>query len=406
MQGSVRILIAMMLLFSFITHTLNINSANLIESRMTVSDIFGLTAIFLFFLERVLTKESTFAIPTLYKRAAVAIVCVSLSIVTSLSYKSTIFELLIVYYLLLLSYVMYEVYKNHIQELISILVFTTFLVSVICLYDFVAVNSGLMTIFPYAEKNFGGSSFRYFGQAANYSFTFLTILIPLKYSRLTHDFSVSKKRFLHITIVLAVLLLFSTARVSIILSFLISIICFLLYTRKTNIVKDVAWLSLLMLCSMILVLYKFPNLVSNLITRFQLRITKREEGNLASDFIIDNFNNTFVSFFDNPLFGSGLGGFLNNYSKYEIHGTYLKMIGETGLVGLIGYLIFIFFFIKVLSKTKNTFFYFFLPFLIGSLVSWGYNYHLRKKEFWILFAFLAIVQFNSEKNKKKTVEDS
>jgi hypothetical protein len=42
------------------------------------------------------------------------------------------------------------------------------------------------------------------------------------------------------------------------------------------------------------------------------------------------------------------------------------------------------------------------PFVIGWLISWGYTYHLRKREFWIAFAIISIVYklIIDSKNKK------
>lgn len=398
MESSLRFLIACMLLSSSITHTLDINSSNLIVSRMTISDIFGLLAIALFSINTVINKSWKNTIPRMYKLGAVVVVCLALSFFTSLSPKSTIFEVLILSYLVLLSYVVYEVYKSKITTFIALLTTVSFFTFAIGFYDIFAANLNWKTIFPSVNLNQVGSSFRYFGQAANYSFTMLTLLIPLKYTALTDAYSLKQKIFLNATIVLGILFLFSTGRISILLSFFMSVVLFVLYVRKKQIIKETSYIIISLATFILIGIYTLPNLVSNVIDRFEQRISHRETGNLATDFIVDNFKNSFVSFFDNPIFGSGLGGFVNHYSQYEIHGTYFKMLGETGLIGLLGYLLFIITFVKICLKSKSKFFYYFLPFLMGSLVSWGYNYHLRKKEFWILLAFLMMLEFI---NKKK-----
>jgi hypothetical protein len=389
-----------MILTSFITHTIDLDSPNLIISRMTISDVFGLLAIVLFFVIRTIEKSWGDKIPRVYIMAVGVVSCVALSFFTSLSPKSTVFEVLILCYLVLISYVVFEVLKSEIDMFIMALVSASLLAFSIGLYDLFASNNNWHTVFPNVDKAHGGSTFRYFGQAANYSFTMLTILIPLKYSDFTNHYSLLKKNSMNTTIVLGVLLLFSTGRVSIILSFLIAVGLFVAYTRKVKIIKDLSYMLVIFIGFISMGIYTIPNLISHVIRRFEQRITHRVSGTDQADFIITNFKNTFRSFFDNPLFGSGLGGFVNRYSVFEIHGTYLKMIGETGLVGLIGYLLFIITFVKMCIKSKTSFFYLFLPFLFASLVSWGYNYHLRKKEFWILFSFLAILQFLYKKKAK------
>ena len=37
-----------------------------------------------------------------------------------------------------------------------------------------------------------------------------------------------------------------------------------------------------------------------------------------------------------------------------------------------------------------------IPFVIGCMVSWGYTYHLRKREFWIMIAILVIVTYQAK----------
>jgi hypothetical protein len=406
MQNSLRFLIACMLLSSFITHTIDINSENLILSRMTISDAFGLLAIALFFVKRGFEKSWKNKIPPVYLGAIIVVTCSALSFFTSLSPKSTVFEVLILSYLVLLSYVVCEVLKSEIHFFIIILVSASFLAFTIGLYDLLAVNRNWFTIFPNVNSYHVGSSFRYFGQAANYSFTMLTILIPLKYARLTDKYSLLKKRYINMTLVLGIFFLLATGRISIILSFIIALGVFLVYTRKARIIKDISSIVLLLGVFVTFAIYAMPKVVSNVINRFEQRITHRESGSLATDFIVDNFINTFISFFDNPWFGSGLGGFVNNYGPYEIHGTYLKMIGETGLIGFVGYLVFIVLFVKMCLNVKTSYFYYFLPFLLGSLISWSYNYHLRKKEFWILFSFLVLLEFYYKKNTDLNTKDN
>ena len=94
---------------------------------------------------------------------------------------------------------------------------------------------------------------------------------------------------------------------------------------------------------------------------------------------------------------------MGRYERHEVHSTYLKIIGETGLLGIVPYLLFLFFTLSMLFSKKifvqessgiHPWFAFLMelrPFVIGWLISWGYTYHLRKREFWIAFAMISIV---------------
>jgi hypothetical protein len=343
-------------------------------------------------------------LPTAYRLANLVVLSFLISIVTSLSVKNTIAEVAILIYLVALSITIYVAFKNgFIDLLFTVLIVTTFILSSIGLYDVIAINIDLPTIFNSVNKKHGISGFRNFGQAANYSFTMLTLLIPLKYSDLTVSYHKSKMLLLNITILLCLFFMMSTGRVSILISFGIGLLLFSFLRREKRILKDVG-VFLTMIGIFIVITYQWmPILFKNILFRFESRIINRSENVEIANLFVDNIKNSFVSFFDNPWFGSGLGGFVNHYSEYEIHGTYFKVLGETGLVGVLGYLFFSGYLIYVVFRNRKSdqtnFFNYFLPFFIASLVSWGYNYHFRKKEFWILFAVVMILDV---KNFRKT----
>jgi O-antigen ligase len=123
-----------------------------------------------------------------------------------------------------------------------------------------------------------------------------------------------------------------------------------------------------------------------------------KENNAGTNFIKSNFGGALESFNDNPFTASGIGGFMGRYGRYEVHSTYLKIIGETGIVGIIGYLVFMFYFLRIffvstrISKQNPyaSFIRELSPLIIGCIISWGYTYHLRKREFWIMYAIVYI----------------
>jgi O-antigen ligase len=113
-------------------------------------------------------------------------------------------------------------------------------------------------------------------------------------------------------------------------------------------------------------------------------------------FLASNWSSAIVAFQDSPFFGTGLGAFSGTYSSFEVHSTYLKVLGEAGLTGAIMYAAFMWSFWRTLiegaSKPSPYGAYLKLAkfFMIGCMLSWTYTYHLRKREFWIMAAIVLI----------------
>ncbi|MCF6168475.1 O-antigen ligase family protein [Lutibacter sp.] len=389
---------------SFVTLTLNIDAENFIVARMTFSDIFGLISLFLFAI--LLIKDKT-QIPVVIKSLKYPLLMIfglACSIFLSLNTKSTLVEVLIILYLVLLSTTIIYAFKNSLVSILfPLIIYTAFITSFIGLYDLVARNANLPVIFKMASKEVGISGFRYFGQAANYIFTMLTILIPLRYSNYYKTLEKWPQKFLSITILLGIIFLCTTGRISIIISFAIGVVLFILLNpNKKGVMLAITSLGLLGVFWVVITLY-MPSLKQRIKYRIESRVTNRVQGTSESDFVVANFKGAMDAFSDNPITGSGLGAFVNNYSKFEVHGTYLKVLGETGIIGTVSYFIFLFYFLGLLlkgivnnKKTLNKFFKYLLPFMVANLISWSYNHHLRKKEFWILYAVVYIVYINTK----------
>jgi len=146
-----------------------------------------------------------------------------------------------------------------------------------------------------------------------------------------------------------------------------------------------------------------PILYKRLKYKIESRVVHKLDGTSQDNFFESNWGGAVEAFEDNPFVGTGLGAFDGSYRRYEVHSTYLKMIGETGIIGSIGYLLFISSFLLLLKKQK----YFsseiydlikkMRPFVVGCMVSWTYTYHVRKREFWILLVFLLIIHYVAKK---------
>lgn len=124
-------------------------------------------------------------------------------------------------------------------------------------------------------------------------------------------------------------------------------------------------------------------------------------------FIVQNVINSIRAFIDSPLYGVGLANVAGVYQSHEIHSTYFSMLAYGGILGVLFYAYFMFFvlrlmFVEFRLKAQNEFSRFLrylFPMFIGLLVSWAYTTHWRKREFWILIAFIVVCSFMSKKAK-------
>jgi O-antigen ligase len=199
------------------------------------------------------------------------------------------------------------------------------------------------------------------------------------------------------------LFLFLTGKMAAYIGFGIGFLLSLLMRRnyKTFLISLVVGLILFV------VIQELPKIAPDINSRISYKYETRLAGTLEGEsgltdeegFIQNNLSKAMTAFRDNPISGTGIGAFGGgHYDKYEVHSTYFKMIGETGIIGSIAYIIFMIFFMKKLRYKKHKdmfseFLYFVLPFIIGCLVSWAYTYHMRKREFWIMFAIIFIADY-------------
>lgn len=112
-----------------------------------------------------------------------------------------------------------------------------------------------------------------------------------------------------------------------------------------------------------------------------------------SSFFEENIKGAVAAFDASPVLGAGLGGVKGIYTEeYEIHSTYFNVAASGGVLGLIIYMtVMILFILDVRSGRgviSNRLGRMMTPMLVGLLTSWGYTYHFRKREFWILAAIV------------------
>lgn len=411
-------LLILLVLTSFYTHSILPIGVSSIFGRISYSDLIGLIVL-AFSVSKLLSYINySSKISNVYIYAFFMVSMFFFPFVFSLSPIQTIVESLIHYYLVLLSIVFFVTFKNNLfRILIPVIINTLIIASILGFYDLIASFTGLPRIFPSRANAELMAGFRNAGQAGAYFMTFLAILYPLRDSKLKDKLSKKYRYRLNIAIVLSIIFLFASGKIAAYIGFSVGAVLYAFQSKSIKSILSVIIVSVLLFFAFNNLENIAPELYNRLNGKIQTRIVQNIEGTSNSDFFESNFGGAIRAFIDRPITGTGLGGYQGHYHQNEVHSTYIKMIGETGVLGVIGYLIFIISFLLLLKKPKRTYknnpYYDYLfkmsPFILGSLVSWGYTYHLRKREFWILVAILLIIKYQAKLfdfNKLKAIKEN
>ena len=236
-------------------------------------------------------------------------------------------------------------------------------------------------------------TFRNTGQAGAYFGVALAVAIPALMSGLI------KRNTLNIvSIALLVTALLFTFKRAALIGFTIGIGLFALRLAFVGSARDrkiaVGFIFLCLIAGPLLYyLFQYSiEHVESMRWRFEYKFREDAIEDFSEGFFGDNLAATFRALNEHPLLGAGLGNIIGQYTtKYEIHSTYLSVLANTGVFGFGFYAVFMAVWIFHLMKSAGKasiearFLSYFLPFLVGLGVSWMYTYHLRKREFWILF---------------------
>lgn len=397
LKNTITLLLLSCVFFSFITYTINIKNLFFLKF-LTLSEVFGMLAVVLFVVSNLKIIVAFKEINIVYKTSFLLVISFGVGLLVTKELKSTLLAVMILMYLLLLSFAIYNTFKNDFLFLVKIIIVTFLALSLVGFYDYFAVQYGLITVFPNVTNNCITSGFRYFGQTGDYTFMILTFLLPFQFSNLSSLLDKKWLFALRVAIFLGVLVLVGTGRVSSILSLGIGLFLWIIFTRNWKIIRKYTLEIILFAIIIATAKYTFPEIYKNVTYRYESRISNRVDNSMEADFILDNFTFAIDAFKEKPLLGHGLASIANPTNNLEIHGTYLKMLGETGLLGTFFYLVFmgsilvlIYKRIKDKTSVSNVFFVNYLPFFLTSIIMWSYEYHLRKKEFWIILALILII---------------
>lgn len=394
-------LIGLFILLSFVTRAFAEPGTNPVLSRLTMSDLFGALALALGVQQLLTNWIEIGKISGVMRFGMIMIACFFLPIWFSLSLESTLVECVILLFLLLLCVLMYHSYKDRLEDgLIPLLSATVIVAVLVGIYDYGALIVGLPRLFPERTSGEVLSGFRNAGQAGAYFLVMLTILFPLRFSRLYRRLTNRNQWILNIALLACITFIALTGKISAYIGVLVGVIGFVLMKRNIRSIFGLGVGSILVVVIFFNLETVAPTIYKRINYKYQTRINARLSGDISEegDFITKNLGGAIEAFGDRPFTGTGMGAFYGNYAKHEVHSTYFKMLGETGLIGTIGYSLFMLALIGLFRRRKwragnpyADYLYAMLPFVFGCLVSWAYTYHLRKREFWIMLAVLLIV---------------
>lgn len=380
-----------------------------ISGRVTFSDIIGVLLILLAFFQIIAKKRAALFMPSEYKWYLPFLFFLVISMMFSKKPLIGLFEILVHLYIFVVSLFLINLFKNNESEklfenLLLIILYSGGALAAIGLLQFFVLPS----LFLGVHGGLSGT-FRNTGQAGAFFSTYLAILIP---GFLTGLIKPRIRNYFILTIILMALLF--TFKRSAQIGFIIGAVLIVLKLLRSSSIRDkkigayvfmaVAFLTPL---GLILFYWGIEN-IDGMDWRFSKKISTNAIQDFSEGFLVENLNGMWKAFSDKPLFGVGPANVAGVYTlKYELHSTYMKIIATTGLVGTLAYILFMLSFFISIVKARSVNIYgrylsYFLPLYVGLVISWAYTYHLRKREFWILFAIISFALFlYKNKNEHK-----
>lgn len=115
----------------------------------------------------------------------------------------------------------------------------------------------------------------------------------------------------------------------------------------------------------------------------------------------ENFNDAIKAFLTRPINGVGLGNIWKNYSKWEIHSSYLSILSEAGIIGFVPFIILLGYILYFIIRYNRKLEYFVVYF---SVLLYSMQHHiLRERWTWLFFIYLLIYMHFKKKTLASTI---
>lgn len=307
-------------------------------------------------------------------------------------------ELLILVFIFFASLLVFDLYRRlppeqAVPEVLGLVLWVGGVLAVVGLADFF--------LWPSLIPNIGNGlvgTFRNAGQAGSFFGVILAILIPALVVGLV------RPTLLNLALVscIGVAIVFTSKRAAL-LGLAIGLVALAASMLSSASKRDkkvalVILFALLILAPLVYLGFQWGlENIEGMAWRFEKKFSEGSLENFEEDFFADNLRSSLAAFMVSPVVGVGLGNAAGVYTaKYEIHSTYASLLASTGLLGIGAYAAFMFMHARQAFRFRGRdpygmYLRYYLPMLLGLVVSWGYTYHLRKREFWIMFAVVSLM---------------
>lgn len=370
-----------------------------ISGRLTLADIVASLVIFIFLISIIGKKRSSFRMPVEYRAYLPLLIIFFLGACLARNIKISGIELAIHAFTFSSSLAIFNLLcrdslEDAVKSVLNSILWAGGILAIIGLVDFLLWPS----LLPGDDQTGLSGTFRNTGQAGAFYGTYLAILIPGILSRII------PAKPINIALILALIaaLVFTSKRAAmlglgigiIILS--ISLIASPSKRDKRIGATIIGSTSLLVPLIYLSFIWAIKN-IDGMAWRFGRKFNADVASEFKDGFLAENISTAFAAFLDSPVLGVGLGNVVGFFSEeYEIHSTYLAILGNSGSLGAATYTFFIsIYLIRIInnidSSSMGLYLRYFMPMLLGLMVSWSYTYHLRKREFWIMFIVTSLV---------------
>lgn len=367
------------------------------HSKIQLSRIFAFPLIGMTLVLILLKIDNERSFPSLYKFYMLFLSALAVTLSFSLAPAVSFRFFLSVLFGGLVSFSIYHTFRDKpLSQFFKFILFTLILASAIALVNLSLSQLGIQPLLGEFRADAVIGLFNRFHEGGVFAFSLVLILLGVEFSN--EKSLISTPRWLLRTgLFLGSVFLMASGKVSNMVALASALVFYLLFFRNREALKKVSVFAAVLLLQMLLFYWAYRPVFERITYRIQSRLTQRVPGTLEADFVADNLGNTFRAFAENPFTGTGLGVYQIFYGTPSLHGFYLRIIGETGLLGIAAFVLFLLFTLRLMlleikkpATPNRVWLKHFLPFFGGILISWLYNFELTNPVFWILLATLAL----------------
>lgn len=377
--------------------------------RITVADITALGIFGLWFLSCMGARGFNLKVPIEYRAYVLLLIVYLFGVLLSEYPGRGTLELLIHVFIFAISLLLYNLYRRLppaeiVPSALSSILWAGGLLAIIGLVDFLLWPS----LIPGIGNGLIGT-FRNTGQAGAFFGVYIALLLPGLLSGLLATSRVNLALFASM-----ILALVFTSKRAALAGLVIGLLLLGLWMLLSSSKRDKRF-GLAMIVGLLLLvpigylgfMWGLEN-IPGMDWRFEKKFNEGALEDFQEGFLAENIRATVDAVHMSPIIGVGLGNIIGVVTvKYEIHSSYMAILATGGILGVGAYALFMLTYILRLMSSAGAGAYgaylrYFMPLLFGLMVAWAYTYHLRKREFWILFFVTSLVAYFARQSKMQS----